>query len=99
MAEPTEEYRTGTHATVTKVAASITPVVLTDYDVLSTCVSVFNDSVHPLYLKFGAGATDDDFTVKINAGGYYESPFPQYRGIITGVWPVASGCARVTEVT
>jgi hypothetical protein len=99
MAEPTEEYRTGTRATVTKVAASVTAVELTDRNVDSLCVMVFNDSVHPLYLKFGEGATDDDWSVKIDAKGYFESPFPQYRGIITGVWPVANGQARVTEVT
>lgn len=98
MAEPTEEFRAGTHATVTKVPSSITTVALTDLSPVTLCVSVYNDSVHPLYIKFGEGAATDDFTVKVAAGGYYESPFPQYKGVITGVWSTANGYAYVTEV-
>lgn len=87
-------------ATVTKVAAATSAVTLF---VGSTSLDrgarvVFNDSAAVLYLKYGPAATDDDWTVKIAAGGYWEAPGGIYDGLITGVWATATGSGRCTEV-
>ena len=59
--------------------------------------TVFNDSTAILYLKFGATATTDDYTVQIAADGYYEFPQPVYTGRVDGIWAAANGSAKTTE--
>jgi hypothetical protein len=61
--------------------------------------AVFNDSTSALYLKFGTTASSTAFTVKLDAGAYYElAGNGVYTGPLDGVWVSdASGAARVTE--
>jgi hypothetical protein len=60
--------------------------------------SIQNDSTAILYVKFGTTASTSSFTVKMDAGDYYEVPFG-YSGRIDGIWASdASGAARMTEL-
>jgi hypothetical protein len=61
--------------------------------------TVHNDSSDILYLKLGSAASLTSFTVRMVSQAYYELPHPVYTGIITGIWDVATGSARVTEIT
>jgi hypothetical protein len=60
--------------------------------------TVFNESTAVLYLKLGATASTTDYTVKMDAGDFYETPY-DYTGIICGIWSSANGSARITEIT
>lgn len=61
--------------------------------------TVFNDSTEILYLVVdNSVASNVNFTVKLQADGYYEVPFG-YTGEIRGIWAAnAAGAARVTEI-
>ena len=59
---------------------------------------IFNDSTAVLYVKLGATASATSYTVKMDAGDYFEVPY-EYTGIIDGIWASATGSARITEVT
>jgi len=60
--------------------------------------AIYNDSAATLYVKLGDNATADDWTVKLNAGDYYELP-AGYAGIVTGISSAAAGQSRATELT
>ncbi|HWA29098.1 MAG TPA: hypothetical protein VG734_25840 [Lacunisphaera sp.] len=60
---------------------------------------VHNDSTATLYLKYGATASTNSYTVKILPDQSWEMPLPAYTGIIDGIWSAANGNARVTELT
>jgi hypothetical protein len=60
--------------------------------------TIINDSTADLYVKFGSSASTTSYTVLLTGGDYYEVPF-RYTDIITGIWSVATGAARVTEVS
>jgi hypothetical protein len=61
--------------------------------------TVWNDSTSVLYLLLGAGTVSaTNCTTKILADGFFAIPFG-YTGIISGIWAVANGFARVTEFT
>lgn len=86
-------------ATVTPVAASDAWLVLIaeNPDARQRCV--FNDSTANLYLKWGAGVTVTNYTVRVGSGGFYEFPTaPLYVGQVTAMWSAADGRALVTEV-
>jgi len=88
-------------ATVSSVSASVTSVTILSATDTRAGASIFNDttnSTNVLYVKMGTTASTTDFSVKINAGGYFEVPYG-YNGRIDGIWAVAAGSARVTEYT
>lgn len=58
---------------------------------------VHNASSAILYLSYGAGGTNTDYSVAIAAGGSYEDPF-RFTGIVTGYWASANGAALMTEL-
>ena len=60
--------------------------------------AIWNDSTAILYVLLASGtASATAASVKIEAGGYYETP-PTYTGAIYGIWASdASGAARITE--
>lgn len=61
---------------------------------------VFNDSTANLFLGFTASAVSQtSYTVKIAAGALFEIPWPVYTGQVNGIWDVAAGAARITELT
>lgn len=87
-------------STVTKQVPSLVTVTLAAANANRLGLIVYNDSSTPLYLKVGAGAGLDDYTVKVFMGSYWEAPFPVTTQIITGIWAVAgTGGARTTEMT
>lgn len=58
---------------------------------------VHNASSAILYLSYGLGGTNTDYSAAIAAGGSYEDPF-QFVGAVTGYWASANGNALVTEL-
>jgi hypothetical protein len=84
-------------AAVSKVASSIINITLKAANSSRLGLSIYNDSTKTLYVKYGAIAALDDFTVKIFSQGYLELPYPCYTGIVDGIWDVADGNAFVTE--
>ena len=90
-------------ATLTNVAASASSVAL--FAAVEPNVAdirtIYNDSSAVLYVKFGATASTSSFTVKLNAGDYFEFPRGRdgsiYTGVVHGIWSSATGSARVTE--
>jgi hypothetical protein len=89
--------RQANSATVTKLAASATAINLFAANVSRNGGCIYNDSTAILYVKLGAAATTDDWTVKLNQNDYYELP-SWYGGVVTGIWASATGQGRVTEV-
>jgi hypothetical protein len=90
--------------TRTNVAASVTSVQLLAANASRLAFSIYNDSATAdLYVAFGtADASATSFTVKLGPGDFYESPTDgdySYAGAVQGLWSVASGTARMTEVT
>jgi hypothetical protein len=81
-------------ASVTASASSTSVFTIADQ---SSGRTVFNDSAAVLYLKFGATASETDYTVQIPAGGFYEFPEPVFSGEVDGIWSSATGNARTTR--
>ena len=85
-------------ATLTNVAASASSVTVLASNAARKGAIVYNDSSATCYLKFGSAATATSYTVALGGQAYYEAPFG-YTGILCGIWAVASGNARITEIT
>lgn len=94
---PVKEVRAAT-GTLTNVASSATSVTLLASNASRLGAAIFNDSVEKLYVKLGATASITSFTLVLDSQCYCEIPF-NYTGLIDGIWPTATGTARVTEVT
>lgn len=86
-------------ATLANVGGSVASVTLQASNTARLGWMVYNDSTASMYLKFGSAASATSFTVFLGPGAYYELPEPIYTGIVTGIWTVATGNARVTELT
>lgn len=85
--------------TTTSVAASASNVTLLAANITRIGATIYNDStVANLFLKLGATASATSFTVRLVPNAYFEVPFG-YTGIIDGIWSVATGNARITELT
>jgi hypothetical protein len=83
--------------TVTSVAAAVADTSLLASNPNRLGAAVVNDSTAILYLKFGSGASNTSYTVRMTAYAYYEVPFG-YTGRLNGYWASATGNARITEV-
>lgn len=84
---------------VTSVASSTSSVQLLASNSSRKGGTIYNDGSNNLFVKFGVTASTTSYTVKIPATGYYELPSPIYTGEIDGIWDVASGSARITELS
>lgn len=85
---------------VSSVSDTATSATLLEADSRRDGLSVFNDSTEILYLLQGIGtASATNFSVKLAAGDYFESPSPRWaRKGASGVWANnASGAARITS--
>lgn len=81
------------------VASATANTVLLAANTNRQSAAVYNDSTAILYLALGAAnASTSDYTVQVQAGGYYEVPV-KYTGDIKGIWAAANGFARVTELS
>lgn len=58
---------------------------------------IVNDSATNLYIKYGAGATTSDYTIKLSAQDI--AIIDDWTGIVTGIWDSVSGSAKVTELS
>ncbi len=88
-----------TTSTLSNVAASVTNVTVLAANAARKRIIIHNDSTSRLRLKFGATASATSFSVLLDTYDTYESPVaPVYVGIIDGIWEVAVGSARVTEM-
>ncbi len=86
-------------ASVTSVNSSATNVTLVSSNIVRQGLILFNDSSQTVYVKFGATASSSDYTFKILAGGYYESPGDLiYTGRIDAIWASANGSMKITEL-
>lgn len=83
--------------TVTSVAAAVADTSLLAANPNRLGATVVNDSIAICYLKFGSGASNTSYTVRMTAYAYYEVPFG-YTGRINAYWASATGNARITEV-
>ncbi len=59
----------------------------------------YNESTGTLYLKLGTTSSITSYTVQVPPSGYYELPLPCYTGEIDGIWSIANGAVRITELT
>lgn len=85
--------------TLSSVANSATSVTVLAANASRKGATIYNDDTAAvLKIKFGATASATSFVYAIPAGGYFEVPFG-YTGIIDGIASVATGSARVTELT
>jgi hypothetical protein len=84
-------------ASVTTVAASVASVQLLASNA-ARCGALFvNDSAQIAYLKFGTGASNGSYSVRMTSLAYYELPFG-YTGVIHASWASASGTMQITEL-
>lgn len=87
-------------ATLTSVALAITTSSVLASNAARKGFIIFNDAVLTIaYIAFAATATTSAYTVKIAAGGSYESPTLVYTGAMSVIASAASGNLRVTELT
>lgn len=90
---------TSSTATLSNVAGSASSVTILASNASRKMAMIQNDSTSSLYLKFGTTASTSSYTVLMVTNSYYELPNPVYTGRIDGIWLVATGNARVTELT
>jgi hypothetical protein len=88
----------GATSVVTQVAASASSVTLLAANADRKEAEFYNDSSYVCYLKKGSSAATISYTAQVLPGGYYKINPGDYSGIVTGIWPVASGNMLVTEV-
>jgi len=83
---------------ITKVDASDINTTLLEESFNRQMVTIYNNSAFSLYIKYGANASSDSFTLRINSGDYLEFPFPCYTGRIDAFWEGVDGNAMITEI-
>jgi len=83
----------------TSVASNAANVTLLAANAARKGAMITNDGSNNLFVKLGATASATSYTAKLIPGAYYELPSPVYTGIIDGIWDVATGSARITELT
>jgi len=85
-------------ASTANVNASVSVVTLLAANAARVGAMIYNSSTTgTLHVKLGSAASLTSWSVQIDPGGYWEMPRRYYTGIITGIWTVASGDAKVTE--
>jgi len=85
-------------ASTANVNASASVVTLLAANAARVGAMIYNSSTTgTLYVKLGPAASLTSWSVQLDPGGYWEMPRRYYTGIITGIWTVASGDAKVTE--
>ncbi len=96
--QPTKESRPGT-GTLTNVAGNAGSTSLIASNANRLGAVIYNDSTSYLNIKYGSGASATSFTYRIPPNYTWEMPHPGYTGDIYGIWDVATGNARCTEIT
>ena len=90
----------GSSAALTSVNASITSASLLAANTNRKTFYVYNDSAATLYLAYGATASTTLYTTQVPPNTLYEMPSTMtWQGAVSGIWPTATGAARITEVS
>jgi hypothetical protein len=84
---------------LSSVAASTLSVTVLAANTARKAVVIVNDGSGTVYLTFGATSSTTSFTMKLGPQATYESGAWVYTGVISGIWDIANGSARVTELT
>jgi hypothetical protein len=85
------------NSTSTAIAAAIVDTVILPNNPNRRGMTLYNDSNSILYLLLdNSPASTANYSLQIQAGGYYELPFG-YTGSINAVWSAPDGEARITE--
>lgn len=84
-------------ATVTSVAGSVSSVELKAANTRRKALIIANDSATTLYVKYGTAASATSYTHKLETDD--EVVIDDYNGVVHGIFLVAVGNARITEVT
>jgi hypothetical protein len=91
---------TAASSALSSVPASLSSVQLLAANAIRRGVSIYNDSTATMYLAFAETASTSSFTALIPPGNYYEMPLsPIYTGVISAIWNMAVGHARITELS
>ena len=85
--------------TVVKVVSNADNVHLLSANEGRKRATIYNNSLKNLYIKYGADASEDSFSLKIGPADYLELHSPCYLGAIDGFWDEVDGNAMVTEIT
>lgn len=88
-----------TTSTVTRVASSVTSIVLVAANANRKGLMLYNDGSATQYVKFGTTATTTDFTVVLTRKAFYEMSFPLYVGRIDVISSSTDGAIQVTELS
>ena len=88
-----------TNSIVNKIPSSKTETLICPTNISRKGFIIFNDSVYKMYIKLGAGVTNESFTVQLLSGMTYEmSQTILYAGEIYGIWDDIDGNAHLTEL-
>jgi hypothetical protein len=97
-----------TSATLTSVAAAAITGVLITANAATVGVTtgrlgliIVNDTTNPaaiLRIAYAATASATAYTDLILPGDTWEMPAPIFAGAVSGIWDVAAGAARITEL-
>jgi hypothetical protein len=83
----------------TTVPASLSSTQLLPANVGRHGATIYNDSPSNMLLKLGPTVAATNFTLRMSAGSYFETPFGWF-GEIFAMWEVAAtGNARITELS
>lgn len=90
---------TSSTSALTNVSASTSSTTILATNGIRKAAYIYNDSASAMYLAYAATASTSSFTVKIQAGNFFEMPTgPIYTGALSAVWDTAVGSARATEL-
>ena len=96
---PTVPRAIATTSTGTNISGSVSSVQFLPSNTSRLMATFFNDSTALCYLKWGTPASVTEYAVQMPAYSYYELPWPVYTGRVDGIWAVATGSMRITELT
>ena len=82
---------------VTSVSSDVVSQTLKAANSSRKVLYIVNESSDNLFVKYGTGATTSDYTIKLASQDI--AIIDDWSGIVTGVWDVATGSAKVTELT
>ncbi len=90
--------QTSATGTLSSVAGSAVSVTLLASNASRKGAFIYNDSTSTLFLALSATASTTSYTAQVPSQSLLELSF-LYTGVISGIWSLAVGNARITEMT